>query len=106
MPRPARLRTSSTLNGPECDFVMAERTFCLATFPSELGWMAVVGRGKSLSQLVFGYASPQQAVAALDAHISPQAWAPAWITKLQAFARGDAVDLRSIPLELGPLTPF
>lgn len=93
---------------------MPDRALELVTFPSDLGWMAALGHGKTLCRLVFGYRSPQLAVAALSEHvrglpkepISGRSWNPPWIARLQAFARGEPVNLRSIHVDPGPLTPF
>jgi methylated-DNA-[protein]-cysteine S-methyltransferase len=80
------------------------------TFPTELGWMAALGRNKLLWQLTFGHATPQAAWRALDeweGGISePNDWNPSWIADLTAFAAGQRIDLSTIDVDLSQRTPF
>ena len=84
--------------------------YSLVSFPSELGWMAAIGRDNLLCQLTFGHETPQTAIRALS--VSPfaeaeiGAWTPAWIGDLQAYARGEQVDLSHIVVEMPHKTHF
>lgn len=84
--------------------------YTLAVFPSELGWMAMIGRGRVLRQLVMGHPSAVAAIAALDhtlaAAAQPGSWNASLVDRLQTYAAGEAVDLSDIEVELGALTPF
>ncbi|MGE0608371.1 MAG: methylated-DNA--[protein]-cysteine S-methyltransferase [Pirellulales bacterium] len=85
----------------------------IVVFSSELGWMAAIVRRDNdrrdvLCELTFGHASPQAAVrrlaAAGDAAATQRQ--PALVGVLQAFARGEPVDLNQISIDLGELPPF
>ncbi len=39
---------------------------CVTVFPTSLGWMAIVGRGKVLKQLTFGHATAAGAAGGRD----------------------------------------
>jgi len=82
----------------------------VASFASELGWMAVVGAGATIKQLVFGYPSRAAAWHALDATLAAQAqagnWWPSLVDRLREYAAGARVDFGDVPLELDHLTPF
>lgn len=88
---------------------------CVHVFPSELGWMLALWRNGRLRQFVFGHASAAATLRALktktaeikdadDAGDDPQA--ADLVKRMQAFARGEDVDLRPIRLDLNDLTPF
>lgn len=87
-----------------------EKSLLVDTFPSELGWMALLSDGEKLVQLTFGHSSPKEAIAKLDAveiHTSFEGgWNPEAIARLQAFAEGADVDLSDIPVDLGKVTVF
>jgi methylated-DNA-[protein]-cysteine S-methyltransferase len=82
----------------------------LATFSTELGWVAMVATERAVGQIVFGYPSAAAAVAALDpvladAAIAGDDWL--WLVeRMQDFAAGRIVDFGDVPIELGHLTPF
>ena len=82
----------------------------LVVFPTDLGWMAVVGRGTAVRRLVFGYATPDEAVAALDevdlAATRVSRWHPQLVARLRAYARRGGEDFRDVKVELGPRTLF
>ena len=85
-------------------------TDSIAIFPSELGWMAVVGRGDAVRRLAFGYESPDEVLAALGTAKIEAArlgrWNPRLIARLQTYARGAKDDFRDVELDLGPRTEF
>jgi methylated-DNA-[protein]-cysteine S-methyltransferase len=82
----------------------------LAVFPSALGWIAITGRGKTVAQVVFGYATPRDAVAALGdfEHVAQreEIWNPRLVARLQAFAERGGDDFRDVRLDLESCTPF
>ncbi len=82
----------------------------LAVFPSALGWIAITGRGKTVTQVVFGYATPREAVAALGdlEHVAQreEPWNPRLVARLQAFAERGGDDFRDVRLDLESCTPF
>jgi methylated-DNA-[protein]-cysteine S-methyltransferase len=88
----------------------AARDDALALFPSELGWMAVLGSGETVRRLVYGYPSPEAAVGALgliDASALRVAnWNPRLIARLQAYARQGNDDFRDVKLQVEPRTLF
>jgi methylated-DNA-[protein]-cysteine S-methyltransferase len=104
-PKKASRRTTST----ESSSTTAPAQHAIA-FPSELGWMAAVGRGNVLLRLTFGHRTPQAAIAALglppDEPILDTRRPPAYVAALQAFARGEALDLSRIEVELPAATAF
>ena len=65
----------------------AARNLHLATFPTELGWMALVGSGTTVKQLVFGHPSKAAAVAALRADLRTQAAPGNWWPAIFATSR-------------------
>jgi len=88
----------------------AMKQFVVETFPSDLGWMAIITEGEYLVRLTFGHRNPKDAMAHLAAErvrvTGDGGWNADATAKLQAFARGDAVDLTDIPLDLGDVTDF
>jgi methylated-DNA-[protein]-cysteine S-methyltransferase len=83
------------------------QVFSLAT---DLGWMALVGSGSTLKQLVFGYRAKSAALAALDpvmlAGAETRNWCPALADRLQDYAAGGCADFRDVELDLDHLTVF
>lgn len=79
-------------------------------FPSELGWMAAAWRGRRLARFVFGHATAKQAAAAIADHAAKDFGTAEdhsqFVDTLQAFARGDAVDLSWIELDTDHMTAF
>ena len=82
----------------------------IAVFPSELGWMALMGRGDAVVRLVFGGESPREALAELDQLESERDEVgrtdPRLVKCLQAFVRGAVDDFRDVKIDLGQRTPF
>lgn len=87
---------------------MPEKT--IVAFPSELGWMALIGAEDVVLQLVFGHNSPQAAIRALDAELADDARIgqghQQLAERLQAFAAGERVDFADVRIDLGPQTDF
>lgn len=99
----------------------ASRT-CIASFLTELGWMAIAWHDDVVQGNAFGHASRRSAELALAESLgSAQAFCrvdaegqadelPAWlagtIDLLQRFALGEPVDFSAVPLSLAHLTPF
>lgn len=81
-----------------------------AVFSSELGWIALVWRGNSLTQISF--ANPSPAAAAQRAGVEPGTLdeAPAWIQKLaaqlQRYVAGEKVSFGKVALEHKGQTEF
>ena len=82
----------------------------VAIFPSELGWMAMVGSGHVLRGLAFGHQSPERALDALGLSTCPNVEAGDWngplLRRLQAYASGQRVNFRGIKIDLSDLTAF
>jgi methylated-DNA-[protein]-cysteine S-methyltransferase len=86
----------------------------VVAFPTELGWMAVLGAGSAVKptvkQLVFGHASKAAALAALDptllAQAAPGDWYPALVERLREYAEGMVTDFRDVEVDLDHLTAF
>ncbi len=82
----------------------------IATFPSDLGWIALVADRGGLLQLVFAQPSASAALAALDAALVARAregerWR-SLVERLQDFAAGRPVDFRDVPIDGRHLTPY
>ncbi|MEO8494307.1 MAG: methylated-DNA--[protein]-cysteine S-methyltransferase [Planctomycetota bacterium] len=82
----------------------------IATFDSELGWMAVLWIDELLARLTFGHASPQAAVAELKLDREPVNGTRPMnklIKRLQAFATGARHDdFLDVALRVTDKTPF
>jgi len=86
----------------------------LAVFPSELGWIALVGAGELLCRLSFGHRGPDAAVAALGPGLVEAAveaavegeWEPGLIDRLRAYAAGEPVDFGDVAIDQRHLSPF
>ncbi len=79
-------------------------------FPTELGWMAIVGSGGTLKRLTLGHASPEAAVEALPARVvqnaKPAPWNQPLVRRLRAYAAGARDDFRDIEVDPHALTDF
>ncbi len=79
-------------------------------FPSELGWMGLVGSPRGVRYLTFGHSSAQRAAnrlaESLGCDTKTGVWRPDLVARLQAFARGAADDFADVPVDLPHLTPF
>jgi methylated-DNA-[protein]-cysteine S-methyltransferase len=89
--------------------------FELATFPSALGWMAMLGAGDVLWALTFGQPSPLAALRDLwqqdSGREQPRAsgdadWNPKLVRRLQAYADGAIDDFRDVAIDTSGLSPF
>ncbi len=82
----------------------------LTVFPSELGWMAMIGCGLRLKCLAFGYEGAGKAVAALPGDLAQSSRSGQWnrtlVRRLQAFAAGEPVDFEAVLVDLDGLTAF
>jgi methylated-DNA-[protein]-cysteine S-methyltransferase len=82
----------------------------MVSFATDLGWMAVLGAGPAIKQIVFGYPSRAAAIGALDPALAAEAeTADAWpelVARLTAYAAGDHVDFSDVLLDLDHLSPF
>ncbi len=82
----------------------------LDVFPSDLGWMAMLGSQKGLRRLTFGHDSPEAAVRATPGaaveKTEPTPWNRPLKRRLQAYAEGERDDFRDVRLDLGPLAGF
>lgn len=90
---------------------MAHATISLdvSVFKTDLGWIAIAGRGRKLARLTFGHASPKAAIAALDTEqteFEMHDWNPALVKQLIRFAAGKKVHFDRIELDLDAETPF
>jgi methylated-DNA-[protein]-cysteine S-methyltransferase len=94
----------------------------LTAFSTDLGWMALAQSDEVLRGIVFGYATPRQAIDALARSLSRGAATPESvevldvdgqpvsivdvIDRLKAYAAGDEVDFRDIAIDESHLTDF
>ena len=82
----------------------------IVAFETELGWIGLVGRGRSLRQLTFGHRSAEAALKALDPSLVGQArpgkWNPKLIGRLKAYAAGEFDDFADVPVEPQASTEF
>ncbi len=88
---------------------MPVESLAVACFPSELGWMAIVGQGDCLHELTFGHATPQSARRALHlagASLEPSNWRPDLARRLQAFASGRIDEFCDVRLAEDDQTEF
>jgi methylated-DNA-[protein]-cysteine S-methyltransferase len=90
--------------------LLPEAASVLVTFPSPLGWMALVGAGSVVRRLTFGHFSAQQAARALDPELLDSAQSGIWdrrlVQRLQAYAGGQPVDFRDVRIDLEGLSAF
>ena len=88
----------------------APSTLFVWPFETELGWLALVGDGRRVRQLVFGYRSRQHALDALPKALRANArvtnWNPALTERLASYATGAPEDFGDVELDLDHLTPF
>jgi methylated-DNA-[protein]-cysteine S-methyltransferase len=118
LPRDARRRDALPRDAlPHDSFRRGE--LGLALFPSALGWIAMLGRGKTLLRLTFGHTSAADALAALRADgswtdapqfpaldIGDADWNPPLARRLRAYAQGAADDFLDVELHLDGLSRF
>ena len=79
----------------------------LVAFPSALGWMVLVGSGRALKHVSFGYESEQDAMASVDADLFETALlGQPLVRRLQCYAQGARDDFRDVQIDPGPQTEF
>ena len=87
-----------------------EQRLCAWVFVTDLGWIALAGRGSTVVQVTFARGSQAAALAALDPAIRVVArlrdWNPTLARRLEEFAGGAPDDFRDVELDLDHLTPF
>jgi methylated-DNA-[protein]-cysteine S-methyltransferase len=93
---------------------------CLAVFETALGWIAMIGSGKTLKLLTFGHRTAEAARGGTG--VSPvlrqkhgqdarathrkEPWNPRLVEMLQAYATGRPVDFRCVEVDLGEASEF
>jgi methylated-DNA-[protein]-cysteine S-methyltransferase len=81
----------------------------VVSFATNLGWMALVGSGPTIQQVLFGYPTQAAVLRAirddLDWTEADRAW-PALVRKLKEYAAGKRVDFSDVQVDLDHLTPF
>jgi len=79
-------------------------------FETDLGWIAIAGRGGLLLQLTFGHTTPAEAFSALRPEWRDVAAMRSWHTslerRLRRFAAGRRVEFDDIEIDLSSATPF
>ena len=87
-----------------------KRPDILAVFPSELGWIALIGSGRVLKYLGFGHPSPEAAALAVPPELAqtarPGTWNRTLVRRIQAYVEGSPDDFRDIEIDPGPQTDF
>jgi methylated-DNA-[protein]-cysteine S-methyltransferase len=82
----------------------------LAVFPTALGWMAVVTHGSVVRRLMFGCASPVEAVKAVGGAegegVKRARVDRRLIARLKTYAQCGGDDFRDVQVDLGPRTDF
>ncbi len=81
----------------------------LIVFPSDLGWMGLIGAGKVLKALTFGHTTEEAAARALGRlgnQTAGGAWNEPLVRRLKAYAAGVPVDFSDIVVGPGHLTDF
>jgi methylated-DNA-[protein]-cysteine S-methyltransferase len=87
-----------------------EEPLQFVAFETDLGWMALVGAGKTIRQVIFGHATKAATLKAIREQ-APEAkqaiggW-PSLVVRLQDYAAGGCVDFQDVELDLEHLTPF
>ncbi len=87
-----------------------EEALAVVAFMTDLGWMALAGRGTKLVQLAISHPSRAATLAALAGSVdAAETGAGRWqklIARLQDYAAGKRVDFRDVELELDHLGAF
>jgi len=101
-------RGSSCLSRPESD-----RSMQLSAFPTELGWMAIVGQNESVNAVFIGHSTrksvehrARQFSSQLERAIEVEDWFPDLREQLVAYAEGELIDFTDIQLESIARTRF
>lgn len=79
-------------------------------FPSDLGWMALAGRGDRVQRLTFGHKTETLAKRSLKdlphGARRDDVWFSELVERLQAYALGTRDDFRDVPIDVEHLTEF
>ena len=80
----------------------------MATFPTALGWMGVVGSGGKLCRLLLGYPSAAVIKAAIrdDRCVRDCDWCPSLVQRLQSFANGRPDGFSDVRIDTSGMTEF
>lgn len=83
----------------------------LSVFPTELGWLGLVGRDDAVVRLAFGHAGPdevRQALTAEDGGLASieQDWSPDLRRRLQEYASGAIDSFQDVPVAMDGRTRF
>ena len=81
----------------------------IATFSTELGWMAIAGADEVLFQLSFGHRSRSRALESIRSRIGEARianWYPALVERLQAYVDGSGDDFSNVSIDLCYATAF
>jgi methylated-DNA-[protein]-cysteine S-methyltransferase len=82
----------------------------IVTFPTSLGWFALVGSAHVLQQLTFGHPSEEAAIEAVDPLLLETArfgdWNRRLVRRLQAYTEGVRDSFRDVEIDPGPQTAF
>ena len=82
----------------------------VVSFATELGWIAMLGAGATIKQVVFAYPSRAAAWHALDPQLAADAqpgnWWPSLVERLRDYTLGRRVDFSDVAIDLAHLTPF
>jgi methylated-DNA-[protein]-cysteine S-methyltransferase len=88
----------------------SQAAIAVMAFPSELGWMAIIGCEDVLFQLTFGYAAKAAALKAVQHGPFPSSvpadWNPLLVTRLQEYAAGQRDEFRDVCIDFGSCSPF
>lgn len=92
------------------EFLPANGSLCVATFSTDLGWIALVGSGAIVNQVTCGHRTRAAALAAVEREFDrcwrEADWYPSLARRLAEYARGAPDDFRDVELDLDFLTPF
>ncbi len=86
----------------------------ICLFPSEIGWMAIVGQGNSIRSISVGYSTAALAKKAIlqslenddSRRLKESDWNPLLREELQAYAQGQRIHFSEYELQLPPRTAF
>ena len=82
----------------------------LGIFPTQIGWMGLVGREKIVERLVIGHSSADSLWELLTMEaggdFTEKDWFPELRSRLEAFACGEWTDFTDVSVNLLHLTPF
>jgi methylated-DNA-[protein]-cysteine S-methyltransferase len=103
-------KASAVETRPRTKIAPAGEPSVLVSFPSRLGWIAVVGRATRLNYLTFGHNSSEAATHAVPSGLAQTArlghWNGPLVERLQAYASGARDDFLDVEVDLGSRTWF